>query len=257
MMPSLQAIHVTMHLLSRQRTSYWLERIMRLLPSACALCGTSQQDCICADCRHQFFNTAARHRCSQCAAPLFDSQVMVCGNCLQQARSFDATIAAADYAPPTDQLVQALKFGGRLALAPLFAELLRDALLNVRAQNTPLPDLLIAVPLGPQRLAERGFNQALEIAKPLARKLGIPLAHKLAWRTRDTRAQSLLPLQDRQNNLHNAFSIEPQTIGLISGRHIGVVDDVLTTGTTLNELAATLKRFGAQHVTNLVFARTP
>ena len=90
----------------------------------------------------------------------------------EQRPAFDATIVAAKYAAPIDQLVLALKFGNRLALAPLFARMLRDALLYAHPQEIALPTLLTAVPLGPRRLAERGFNQALEIAKPLSRAPG-------------------------------------------------------------------------------------
>lgn len=181
---------------------------------------------------------------------------MLCGECLKQPPAFDATIVAADYAPPIDQLVLALKFGSRLALAPLFARMLRDALLQARMQDVGLPTLITAVPLGTQRLADRGFNQSLEIAKPLSRSLGIKLVPKLMTRQRDTRAQALLHPDERHKNIRNVFAVSSHAIGSIKGQHIGVVDDVITTGETLNELAATLRRFGASRVTNFVFART-
>ncbi len=184
------------------------------------------------------------------------SSASKCGNCLKQAPAFDATIVAADYAPPVDQLVLALKFGSRLALAPLFARMLRDALLQEHAQSVALPTQLIAVPLGAQRLAERGFNQALEIARPLSRALGIPLDAHLVARQRETTAQSLLHPNERHKNIRHAFTVAHDAIDRVRGRHIGVVDDVITTGETLNEMAATLKRFGAVRVTNFVFART-
>jgi ComF family protein len=172
-----------------------------------------------------------------------------------QPPAFDATIAATDYVPPFDQLVLALKFGNQLALAALFARMLRDALLQT--SQSALPDVLCAMPLSPQRLAERGFNQALEVAKPLARALGIPLAPTLVARVRDTRAQAMLRTEERQRNVRNVFALSPQAQQHLQGRHIGVVDDVITTGATLNELAAVLKRHGAARVTNFVFARTP
>jgi ComF family protein len=175
---------------------------------------------------------------------------------MKQPPAFDATIVAADYAPPTDQLVLALKFGSRLALAPLFARMLRDAILQARTENISLPTRLTAVPLGPQRLVERGFNQALEIAKPLSRSLGIQLAPQLMSRLRDTHAQALLHPDERHKNIKGAFVVMPHAADDIKGQHVGVVDDVITTGQTLNEIAATLKRFGAARVTNFVFART-
>lgn len=179
---------------------------------------------------------------------------MECGACLKHAPAFDTTIVATDYAPPVDQLVLALKFGNRLELAPLFASMLRDALLA--SPLTALPQLLTAVPLGPQRLAERGFNQALEIAKPLSRSIGVALNTRLVSRQRDTRAQAQLHDDERRSNMRNAFVVLPNAMDGLRGLHVGVIDDVMTTGETLNALAATLKRFGAARVTNLVFART-
>lgn len=232
------------------------QRLPQLLPSSCALCSASGQAAICAGCHAAYFSKP-QERCRQCAAVLLGTGVEDgrCSDCLAQPPAFDATIAVADYLPPADQLVLALKFGGRLALAPVFARLQRDALLG-RQAATPLPDWLTAVPLGPRRLRERGFNQALEIAKPLARLLGLPLYPQLLQRLRDTAAQSSLQRDERQGNLREAFTVSQAFLDTVHGRHIGVVDDVLTTGATLNEVAATLKRFGAARVTNLVFART-
>lgn len=226
-----------------------------LLPSSCALCGIRANDVLCAGCHSQFFGLQP-HRCRRCAIGLPATATDTCGHCLAAPPAFDATIVAADYAAPVDQLVLALKFGHRLALAPLFARLLRDALLHSGATPT-LPELLIAVPLGPQRLAQRGFNQALEIARPLSRMLGIELDPAMARRLRDTRAQSTLHPKQRQQNIRHAFTVDGAAIDRIAGRHIGIIDDVITTGGTVGELAATLKRFGAARVTNLVFARTP
>ena len=209
---------------------------------------------MCPGCRKQFYDSAPK-RCGQCALclPGIEADGSVCGACLHRPPSFDATIAAVDYAPPTDQLVLALKFGAQLAFAPLFAEMLQA---SIRQHRIELPQLLIAVPLGPKRLTERGFNQALEIAKPHARALKIPLEKRLVLRTRDTAAQALLPPDARRHNIRHAFTLSSQAVDALQGCHIGVVDDVMTTGETLNELAATLKRFGARRVTNLVFART-
>lgn len=178
----------------------------------------------------------------------------ICGECLRRPPAFDATIVTVDYAPPVDQLVLALKFGNRLALASLFARALHDAAL--RPKGFSLPAQLTAVPLSPQRLAERGFNQALEIAKPMSRTLGIRLDANLVERMRNTRAQAMLHPDERHKNIRSAFIVPDHAIDRVRGQHIGVVDDVITTGETLNELAATLKRFGATRITNFVFART-
>jgi ComF family protein len=232
-----------------------IRRLPAVLPSSCALCGITDQTALCQDCTAQFFS---RHpsRCTQCAASLAHATApQQCGECLRNPRAFDATIVASDYTAPIDHLVLALKFGNRLALAPLFARLLLDAILRERA--FAMPTLLAAVPLGEKRLAERGFNQALEIAKPLSHAIAIPLVPQLLNRTRDTAMQALLPPTERHQNIRQAFILSPHAAELVRGQHIGIVDDVLTTGETLNEIAATLKRYGAIRVTNFVFARTP
>jgi ComF family protein len=117
--------------------------------------------------------------------------------------------------------------------------------------------MLAPVPLGRQRLVERGFNQALEIGRTLARELALPLQARLLERCRDTAPQTLLAPGARRANLRLAFRMAPASLGRVRGQHIGIVDDVITTGVTLDEIAATLKRAGAARVTCLAFARTP
>lgn len=246
----------------------------RLLPNACALCGGDSREALCRGCEAQFFGEGAViARCVCCANPLPGAALdsadgaaassgavrahaaaagPLCGVCLRQPPAFDRTLVAADYVLPLDQLVLQLKFGHRLALAPLCARLLGEV---VRRDGAALPALLCPVPLGPRRLAWRGYNQALEIARPLARTLGIALAARLVHRVRDTVAQSSVAPAARQANIAGAFAVPDAA--LVAGRHIGVVDDVMTSGRTLNELAATLKRHGAARVSNYVFARTP
>jgi ComF family protein len=239
-----------------------------LIPSSCALCGLHAREAMCECCREQFF-TPVGVRCRICAMPLTHSEMppgrqLCCGDCLRAPPAFDATAVATDYVAPLDQLVLALKFGDSLALAPLFAQLLADALLRFRAGApllpslplAPLPALLTGVPLSATRLQIRGFNQSLEIARPLARLTGIALAPQLLTRIRDTLPQAQLAPQQRRSNIAGAFDVSPQYADSLAGLHIGVVDDVITTGQTLNEIAATLKRYGVIRVTNLVFART-
>ncbi|TFW28791.1 ComF family protein [Massilia horti] len=236
------------------RLRLWLHRWPRalacaLLPSSCALCGAAGVDVICRPC-HQQYVAPRRTRCPCCANPV-PQEGLRCGSCLANSPAYDATIAAVDYAAPLDQLVLQLKFAGRLALAPWFAHILRDAVLA--QPGFALPDLLCPVPLGPRRLVERGFNQALEIARPLSGALGIALRPRLAVRARDTRAQSGVSPGERIDNIRGAFVVRDECV---QGRHVGVVDDVMTSGQTLAELAAALKRAGAVRVSNLVFART-
>ena len=261
--------------------------LRHLLPAHCALCGMAAQEALCAECAEQFFSSAAHPpRCPRCANPLPPATHpaaaapaasspeaasrphatqpagpglvppaggVLCGACQSALPAFDATVVAADYAAPVDQLVLQLKFAQRLALAPLMATLLRDAVL--RRRDFPLPALLCPVPLGPQRLAQRGYNQALEIARPLAQTLGVALHPRLLARTRETAAQSSIAPEQRRQNIAHAFALDDPA--LVAGRHVGVVDDVMTSGQTLNALAEELKHCGAARVSNLVFARTP
>ena len=227
-----------------------------LLPAQCALCGASCQEMLCSPCRAQYLGQV-RPRCRQCANPLTDA-ASVCGRCLRRAPAYDATFTAFDYAAPVDQLLLQLKFGARLALAPLFAQLLQEAIADeLRQPGRELPQLLCPVPLAAGRLAERGFNQALEIARPLARLLAIPLQPRLALRVRETRAQSGVAPGERQANLAQAFAVAPQHAAMLRGCHVGIVDDVMSSGHTADVLAAAFKRHGAARVSVLAVARTP
>lgn len=238
-----------------------------LLPSCCALCGQASRDALCLPCQEVYFSQP-QTRCRICAMPLpgglaADARGLPCGTCLQDPPAFDTTIVAADYGPPVDLLVQALKFSAKLPLAPLFAQLLRNALSDHATdadRSSSLPDLLTCVPLSRLRLQQRGYNQTLEIARPLARLAGIALEPQLLVRCRDTLPQSGLTPAERHRNISGAFDMHQRFAEAddrtVAGRHIGVVDDVITTGRTLHEIATVLKRHGAARVTNLVFART-
>ena len=183
--------------------------------------------------------------CPRCA--LASPGGAVCGRCLTLAPQYDATVAALAYRFPSDVLIQALKFRGELALAPFLA-----AQLAPRLEAREPVDLILPVPLSARRLRERGYNQALEIARAIARATGKRLELELCGRERDTPAQVDLPLADRAKNVRGAFHC-PR---LVAGARIAVVDDVMTTGATLDEVAATLKRAGAARVENWVVART-
>lgn len=222
-----------------------------LLPHRCALCRHTGDAQVCAHCHARYFGMHPP-RCPSCALRLPPGADGPCGACLREPPAFDAAVAACDYAAPADALVLQLKFGGALHLAPWCAAQLRDAL-----RCGALPDLLLPVPLSPARLAARGYNQALEIARPLSRMLGVPLEARLAVRVRDTAPQTDLPAAQRAANVRGAFALAPHGMARVRGRHAGIVDDVLTTGRTAGSLAALLRRHGAARVTVLVFARTP
>lgn len=182
--------------------------------------------------------------CPVCALPTPNSDV--CGACLKRAPNFDATSAVFRYEFPLDRLIQSLKYSHHLASAGFLGKVLTQVPLPFR------PDLIVPVPLSSARLAERGFNQALEIARPLSRMLDLPVEVGHIHRRRDTSPQAALPWKQRAKNVRHAFECELD----LSGRAVLVVDDVMTTGATLDELARTLKAHGAARVGNLVVART-
>jgi ComF family protein len=220
-------------------------RIGKLLFSgSCFLCRGQAADILCAEC-HADLPRLPGALCPRCA--LASPGGAVCGRCLTQTPQYDATVAALAYGFPTDVLIQALKFRGELALAPLFARLLADKLAGRAAV-----DFIVPVPLSARRLRERGYNQALEIARGLAGITRARLGIELCERARDTPAQIDLPLAERAKNVRGAFNC-PR---LVAGANVAVLDDVMTTGATLDEIAATLKRAGAARVVNWVVART-
>lgn len=180
-----------------------------------------------------------------CASPTPLAEV--CGSCLKHPPHFDATYAAFAYAFPIDALLRALKYQGQLAIADLASAYLAQHLANAAA-----PDLIVPMPLHPQRLQERGFNQAIEIARIVSRRIGVSCAPDAAVRTRMTEPQAALPLGKRASNIWNAFVCTAE----VEGKHIAIVDDVMTSGASLNELAKTLKTAGAAKVECWVVART-
>lgn len=226
-----------------------------LYPPRCVLCARAGAD-FCSACSASL-DAGLEPACPQCAAQVpglsGSAPAIACGACQRDRPAFDACIAAAVYAAPFDQLIVALKYRARLAYAPLLAQRLAERC-TVSAQ--PAPDLLVAMPLARERLAERGFNQAEALARPLARQLGLPLVAGLQ-RVRATLAQASLDVTARRQNLRDAFAVTLPLATRVAGAHVGVVDDVMTTGSTLHEVARLLKRHGARRVTGLVIARTP
>ncbi|SMG32471.1 comF family protein [Paraburkholderia susongensis] len=166
---------------------------------------------------------------------------------------FDASFALADYRAPLDTLAVGLKFRARLMLAREFAQRLARLAQDASSHEADYPDVIAPVPLAGRRLAARGYNQAWQIAKPLARALGVRSNATLLQRTLDTTPQSRLDLEARRQNVSRAFRVAHAVRGL----HVGIVDDVMTSGATLEALAHTLKAAGARRVTNFVALRTP
>lgn len=215
----------------------------RFLPPACLLCGGHAHAALCAGCRADLpWHSAPA--CPVCALPSPEGRV--CGACLKRPPAYDRTRAALAYAFPLDRLIPHLKYRGRLAVAPALADCLAASL-----DDAPRPDCLTPMPLHPARLRERGFNHAGEIARGLAQRLDLRLDAALCRRVRDTPPQMRLPLDMRRRNVRGAFECD----AAVSGLHVAVVDDVMTTGSSLDALAQSLKRAGAREVSCWVVAR--
>lgn len=225
-----------------------LEIAQPLLARHCLLCGAaSGKDALCAPCHADLPWHRAPH-CPCCALPT--PLGATCGACLQKQPFFDRTLAAFSYDFPVDALIQQLKYAHRLAIAPVLAAALTE---RAGAEGkASRPELLIAMPLHPSRLKERGFNQAAEIARHVSRALHIPLILQGASRIRATTPQVGLPWRQRSGNLRGAFSSSLD----LTGRHVAIVDDVMTTGASINELASALRRQGAGEISAWVVART-
>jgi ComF family protein len=209
-----------------------------LFGGSCFVCRGAARALLCAQCAAEL-PRLERPLCPRCA--LESPGGALCGRCLAESPAYDATQAALAYDFPADALVHALKFRGELALAPLLAGLLAD---KVRGERV---DHVVPVPLSAARLRRRGYNQAVEIARHLG-KVDIGLCERM----RDAPPQMELPYAERQRNVRGAFRCTRTLIGA----KVAVVDDVMTTGATLDEMARTLKAAGAVQVVNWVIART-
>jgi len=205
---------------------------------------------LCPRCRTELPHNPSA--CLRCALPLPAGASAVCGQCQRRAPAFDYALSPFRYDAPLNHLIHAAKFHARLNVAHLLGTLMADHLARVLTLNQrPAPELLVPVPLHPSRLRERGFNQALELARPIARRLRIPIDFTSCRRIRATPAQALFAAKARRRNVKGAFRVLQD----IKARHVVLVDDVLTTGHTAGELAVTLRRAGVETVTVWACAR--
>ena len=228
-----------------------LGRLLRIaLPLRCLLCGAPGVDGrdLCAGCAGDLtINTPC---CPRCALPL-QVPAPLCGECLQGEPPFAAAWAPFRYDHPLDLLETRFKFGRDLAAGRVLAELM---MMRASIDAPARPALLIPVPLHRARLRERGYNQALELAKPLAQALGIALRHDLLVRSKATPPQTGLDAKARRRNLRGAFALAPNAA---LPAHVVLLDDVMTTGTTLREGTRVLLRGGATRVDVWALARAP
>jgi ComF family protein len=219
-----------------------------LYAAPCLLCGAGTgrgAGGLCRGCRADLpWRGPACRRCGKELAV-----AGVCGACLHDPPAQEELVCPFDYAAPLDHLVRRLKFGGDLACARLLGQLMAA---HVARSAACRPELIIPMPLHRRRLAGRGFNQALELARPLARRLGVPIEASACIRHRATAEQSTLAAAARRVNVNGAFAVR-----LPLPASVAIVDDVLTTGSTAAALMAELKRAGVSRIALWICARAP
>jgi len=231
-----------------RRITHFLGLLLARVPSQCHVCRAWPSRAVCDACVARFAPQIPR--CHTCALPVHGGAVQ-CGECLRHPPPLDRCLAAFSYAWPWPECIAQFKFRSQTGWAAPFATLLLSTPWVEPALGRC--DLVLPMPLSAARLRERGFNQAFELARRLdARKSDATLL----LRTRDTEAQSGLARAERLHNLQGAFALEPLRAGSVAGRHVVLVDDVMTSGASLFAAAAVLRTAGAAHITAIVLART-
>lgn len=222
-----------------------------IIPSRCAVCNIATKLSFCVDCLQEL--PWLQNTCIRCANEIkIDFAINECGECMIDPPPIDKNITLFSYNFPIDSLITNLKFKNKLAIAYALGELLAiNVQQNYELNHEALPQCIVPVPLHPHRLAKRGYNQALEIAKPLKKLLNIPLEMKAIKRIKHTDAQTLIDVSERMGNIKNAFKITTH----FPYKHIAILDDVMTTFTTASELAKECRRGGVEKIDFWCIAR--
>jgi ComF family protein len=234
--------------------------ITQLFPSRCILCRQTVSESavmhnieVCSGCLEKL--PLNQPCCIRCALPLAAdvNNGVLCGRCLAKPPVFDYCYSLFRYDDEIIHLVHQLKFGEKISYARSLGEMLYSRLQTEILLSKDKPDCLLPVPLHNKRLQQRGYNQSIEIARILARKLEMPIEYNAVIRQRSTLTQTGLNAKQRQKNIRNAFSLA----GEMDYKHVLIIDDVVTTGATVNELARLLKRNKVERVGVLSIARAP
>ncbi len=251
-MPALASIFV-------RRCAFLLAQARAALPTDCPLChGRAHGGRLCPDCETSICwqartpaHAGLPWRCRRCALPL-TAHDQACPDCADRDTAFDQTIIAFDYIPPADALILQMKTGHSYVRADLLGNLLAEAVRH-HERGLHADTVLVPVPASVASLRTRGFNPAREVARAASRDLGLPVQHKLVWRTREQDKQSTLGRAGRRRAVQGLYACAPNLRGL----RVGLVDDVMTTGSTMHAIAELLKQSGAIEVTALAVGRTP
>ncbi len=229
--------------------------IEQLLPAQCLLCRLpSNNKLICRHCQKALLEE--RPCCAHCGLTLPETQAF-CGDCLKKAHLFTQLHALADYQQPYSRLIKNFKYKKQLLNGELLALLLIKSLTRTSTrQQISKVDYLLPVPLHQHKLQQRGFNQAQLLAQQLSRQLNLPLLQDTVQRHKHTAAQEGLSAAARKSNLSNAFRLSPQQKAKLSGAYIVIIDDVVTTGATVNSLCRILLQAGVKRVDVWCLCRT-
>lgn len=214
-----------------------------LLPHHCICCNCASHTSIdlCSICAKSL--PYLHSDCHLCATPLNETTGAICGKCLQYPPTYDRVIAIFAYDLPINKMISDIKFHQKLNIAHVLSQIMAKKIL-MQYENKPLPQCLIPIPLHNKRLAERGYNQSLEIARNISKSLRIPINKTACQRVLNTKPQMNLSHEDRKRNLRNAFAIRQK----LPYQHIALIDDVFTTGSTVNELTKVIKQSGVEQV---------
>lgn len=217
------------------------------LPAICPLCNQYHQHhlALCTTCLSSIIPLG--FACSHCANPLPNAHFLLCGACIKTPPYFDNTWVKYRFVEPLRSLIHEFKYQQGLYLTKTLGSLMQESVPHTQ----DLPDCLIPVPMHASRIKQRGFNQAALLAKYLSKQLAIPCALNLCFKTRNTAPQASLNSEERHKNLLNSFRVTP-----VPYAHVALVDDLLTTGSTANEIAKLLKKAGVKRVTLWCCART-
>lgn len=228
----------------------WIKnKLSGLIQHYCLLClaATENNYLLCSGCENDL--PVNQPHCIVCASPLAADFALVCAQCQQTPPQYQTSFIPYLYASPLKELISDFKFHRNLSAAPVLAHIFSQSIL---LRKSKLPECIIPMPLHKQRLRSRGFNQALELSRIIAQQLRIPVDYSLCQRTKSTPYQSGLSAKERKENLKNAFILSRPHLY----KHVAIFDDVVTTGTSVNELAKELRKSGVKIIEVWALART-
>jgi len=239
--------------------------LSNLFPSRCLLCqktvispSANENIEICPECLTGLpYNEVS---CRRCAVPLVaevEARVL-CGRCIKKLPAFDYAYSPLHYEDDVIRLMRQFKFREKITFSRTLGEIMLDCwkVKEMKSDDIGAPDkldYLLPVPLHKSRMRQRGFNQSIELARVIAKKLNIPIEYDAVSRVRSTSSQTGLNVLQRRKNIKGAFKVAQK----ISAKHVLIIDDVMTTGSTVNELASILKKAGVEQVGVLCLARAP